>query len=390
MKVMRFLLGLVIGAGVALLVAPKSGRELREQLVGAAGDRMLGAPPEAYPGPDVAASWDVDSDRSGAATAVAEPSVAVEPAAEKPLVEPPAAEEAPEEAPVHEEPAIEPEPDEVVAVEPAVEPAEPLVAGPPVEEVPAEEPVAETPAAEEPTAEEPAVEQPTAEQPTAEEAAVAEAPPRPFPVWEQHPEEPAGEDLRARIEETRETLEAELAEPFAQEAAEQEVVDEVAPAEVVAEEVEVLDEAGAAASEAPAAAESPVVEEPAVVEEPVADETVIEEQALEAPVPTGEALPEASVAEAPGAETAVAEVAPEDSAAESPREGGVIDQAEMRRRIEETRARLKAKAFDAMMSGEAALLARDSGDKPVPKGDDHGLDAETDSVIDESLSQEEY
>jgi len=390
MKVMRFLLGLVIGAGVALLVAPKSGRELREQLVGAAGDRMLGAPPEAYPGPDVAASWDVDSDRSGAATAVAEPSVAVEPAAEKPLVEPPAAEEAPEEAPVLEEPAVEPEPDEVVAVEPAVEPAEPLVAGPPVEEVPAEEPVAETPAAEEPTAEEPAVEQPAVEQPTAEEAAVAEAPPRPFPVWEQHPEEPAGEDLRARIEETRETLEAELAEPFAQEAAEQEVVDEVAPAEVVAEEVEVLDEAGAAASEAPAAAESPVVEEPAVVEEPVADETVIEEQALEAPVPTGEALPEAPVAEAPGAETAVAEVAPEDSAAESPREGGVIDQAEMRRRIEETRARLKAKAFDAMMSGEAALLARDSGDKPVPKGDDHGLDAETDSVIDESLSQEEY
>ena len=136
--------------------------------------------------------------------------------------------------------------------------------------------------------------------------------------------------------------------------------------------------------------EAPVVEEPAVVEEPVADETVTEEQALEAPVPTGEAPPEASVAEAPGAETAVAEVAPEDSAAESPREGGVIDQAEMRRRIEETRARLKAKAFDAMMSGEAALLARDSGDKPVPKGDDHGLDAETDSVIDESLSQEEY
>ena len=387
MKVMRFLLGLAIGAGVALLVAPKSGRELREQLVGAAGDRMLGAPPEAYPGPDVAASWDVDSDRSGAATAVAEPSVAVEPAAEKPLVEPPAAEEAPEEAPVHEEPAIEPEPDEVVAVEPAVEPAEPLVAGHTAEEVPAEEPVAETPTAEEPTAEEARPEQPAVEQPT-RGGAVAEAPPA-VPGWEQHPES-RGRDLRARIEESRETLEVELDEPIAQAADEHEVVDEVAPAEVVAEEVEVLDEAGAAASEAPAAAESPVVEEPAVVEEPVADETVIEEQALEAPVPTGEALPEAPVAEAPGAETAVAEVAPEDSAAESPREGGVIDQAEMRRRIEETRARLKAKAFDAMMSGEAALLARDSGDKPVPKGDDHGLDAETDSVIDESLSQEEY
>ncbi len=62
----------------------------------------------------------------------------------------------------------------------------------------------------------------------------------------------------------------------------------------------------------------------------------------------------------------------------------------MRRRIEETRARLKAKAFDAMMSGEAALLSRDSGEKPVPGSDTPELDAETDSAIDESLSQEEY
>ena len=62
----------------------------------------------------------------------------------------------------------------------------------------------------------------------------------------------------------------------------------------------------------------------------------------------------------------------------------------MRRRIEETRARLKAKAFDAMMSGEAALLSRDSGEKPVPAATTCELDAETDSAIDESLSQEEY
>ena len=46
----------------------------------------------------------------------------------------------------------------------------------------------------------------------------------------------------------------------------------------------------------------------------------------------------------------------------------------MRRRIEETRARLKAKAFDAMMSGEAALLARDSGEKPVPRDADVPVD----------------
>ncbi len=62
----------------------------------------------------------------------------------------------------------------------------------------------------------------------------------------------------------------------------------------------------------------------------------------------------------------------------------------MRRRIEETRARLKAKAFDAMMSGESALLSRDSGEKPVPQGDDVKLDGELESTIDESLSQEEY
>ncbi len=42
MKVMRFLFGLAIGAGAALLLAPKSGRELRQQLAGgASGDIRL-------------------------------------------------------------------------------------------------------------------------------------------------------------------------------------------------------------------------------------------------------------------------------------------------------------------------------------------------------------
>ena len=107
-------------------------------------------------------------------------------------------------------------------------------------------------------------------------------------------------------------------------------------------------------------AEEPVVEETGwreVVEEPVVEEPVAEE-----PVVDG----------ARGARR------------------WPIDQAEMRRRIEETRARLKAKAFDAMMSGESALLSRDSGDKPVPKGDEVKLDGELESTIDESLSQEEY
>ena len=66
MKVMRFLLGLAIGAGVALLVAPKSGRELRQQLAGGASGKLLGAAPDEYPQPEPVAEW------GGAATAVAE------------------------------------------------------------------------------------------------------------------------------------------------------------------------------------------------------------------------------------------------------------------------------------------------------------------------------
>ena len=72
------------------------------------------------------------------------------------------------------------------------------------------------------------------------------------------------------------------------------------------------------------------------------------------------------------------------------RAGGTIDQAEMRRRIEETRARLKVKAFDAVVSGEAALLSRDSGERPAPRGDDLKLDDELERTIDEALSQQDY
>ena len=54
MKVFRFLLGLAIGAGVALLFAPKSGRELRRQLSGGAGGKLLGSGSDAYRQPEPA------------------------------------------------------------------------------------------------------------------------------------------------------------------------------------------------------------------------------------------------------------------------------------------------------------------------------------------------
>ena len=70
---------------------------------------------------------------------------------------------------------------------------------------------------------------------------------------------------------------------------------------------------------------------------------------------------------------------------------GSFDQEAMRRRIEETRNRLKAKAFDAMMSGEASLLSRDSGvgqrasvTPPVP------LDSEVAESIEKTLTEEEF
>ena len=165
---------------------------------------------------------------------------------------------------------------------------------------------------------------------------------------------------------------------------------ESAPAEPVAPE----------ATEAPVTSEAPVAAEPleAPVEPVVAEAPVVAEP-VEIPVAPVEAEPvvaeapvetEPVVAEAPVAAESLRadESAPEEPGDEVPL--GNIDQAEMRRRIEETRARLKAKAFDAMMSGEAALLARDSGEKPVPRGADVPVDHDVAETLDESLSQDDY
>jgi len=340
-RLMKILLGLSIGVGIALLFAPKSGRKLREQLLGGATGKLLPAAPVEFPQPEGEHLWD-----AGTSTAVAEA-----PVVEAPVVEPPVVE------PALEEPAIV---EEAVVVEPAI-----------VEEVAA--------------AEEAVVEEVVAEE------AVAEA---------------TSEDLRPRIEETRAAVETDIAQPFAPVAAEEAVVEEVVAEEAVAEEPTAEE---AVVEEV--AAEEAVVEE-AVVEEVAAEEAVVEETVVEeAPVReaaaglvadmtsgSGAAVAEeepaeaaeeieAAVVEEPVAEAVEEPVAADEAAT---REDGTIDQAEMRRRIEETRARLKAKAFDAMMSGESALLSRDSGEKPVPKGDDVKLDGELESTIDESLSQEEY
>ena len=67
-----------------------------------------------------------------------------------------------------------------------------------------------------------------------------------------------------------------------------------------------------------------------------------------------------------------------------------MDQAEMRRRIEETRNRLKAKAFDAMTAGEAALLARDPEGQAAPEAAEAPIDEDVANALDRSLSPDDY
>ena len=355
-RFMKVLLGLSIGAAVAVLFAPKSGRELRQQLIGGATGKLLPAAPVEFPEPAGERLRD-----TGPATAVAEPVV---------------------EEPAHQEPQIV---EDAIVAEAVV--AEVAAVDEPATLAEAAVVVAEA-AVEEVAAVEPEV---------VEEVAAAEP--------EVAAEELRSDDLRARIEETRAAVEADIAEPFApivvQAAVEEAAVEEPAVGELPAVEPvvqePVVEEPVLEGPELrePSAPPEPevVVEAPAEAVAEVAEvreveaiaAVVVEEAPLEEPVvPVAEEpVPVEPVAAPPAAEPAVEE---EPSA----REGGTINQAEMRRRIEETRARLKAKAFDAMMSGESALLARDSGEKPVPKGDDVKLDVELESTIDESLSQEEY
>ena len=50
-RLMRFLLGLTVGAAAGMLLAPKSGRELRQQLIGGASGKLLPAAPDEFPNP---------------------------------------------------------------------------------------------------------------------------------------------------------------------------------------------------------------------------------------------------------------------------------------------------------------------------------------------------
>jgi hypothetical protein len=60
----------------------------------------------------------------------------------------------------------------------------------------------------------------------------------------------------------------------------------------------------------------------------------------------------------------------------------------MRARIELTRSRLKAKAFDAMMAGESALLGRDPETSPAPARS-ATFDSEIEQTVDSTLREDD-
>lgn len=66
-----------------------------------------------------------------------------------------------------------------------------------------------------------------------------------------------------------------------------------------------------------------------------------------------------------------------------------VDRDEMRQRIEETRSRLKAKAFDSMVEGETLLATGDDTTPISDPGEDSGLDEDTDEIIDQLLEEED-
>jgi hypothetical protein len=207
-----------------------------------------------------------------------------------------------------------------------------------VEERAPEEAVAEEWAVEE-TAEESVVEE-VAEEPVAEEVEI-ETVPIPTPA----------DDLKARIEETRRRIRRELEQPF------------------------VIGGAAAAADTIESYEAEPAIGEALAVEPSPEEEPSLDTQ--------GSTISQAG--ESGPSAVAEAEEGPLDAEGEA----SEVDYEAMRGRIEETRSRLKAKAFDAMMTGESALLGRDSDGANVTLPAPTEVDGDIVQTIDETLREEE-
>lgn len=222
--------------------------------------------------------------------------------------------------------------------------------------------------------------------------------PAPEEYYQPSPAAPAGAvslDLEAKIEETRRQVEAQLDEALtAAPAVEEEapvVEEEVAEEEVAEEAPETAPVPQAApAPEAEAEMEFPAEEaEAAEAEQMVPGEE--KETVADMVAAGGKAWEDVLKTPAEGEPTLEAEltVAAEAGEAAPPAAAG-IDREEMRRRIDETRARLKAKAFDAMVSGETFIeetgVEKASGHQ---KAAEPKLEKEVEEQINESLREQD-
>jgi hypothetical protein len=262
--------------------------------------------------------------------------------------EPPAAPMQEEEVPEEMMPSIPSEMEAYASVE--VEPLDvegiPVwaeIPSPEVEVEPDADAAVEELQAEDAMVQEVAVQEPRVEEPQVEESAVEEV------EIEAAPIATPADDLKARIEETRRRIRRELEQPF-------------------------IIGGGAAATEAAL---------PSGVELAIGDALAVEPSPEEQPVPDTQESTVSPVGEPDF--TAESEGEEHPSAAE----GSGVDYEAMRGRIEETRSRLKAKAFDAMMTGESALLGRDPDGVDVKLPTPTEVDGEIVQTIDDTLREEE-
>lgn len=368
-KFRKLLIGGIVGAAAAIVLSRK---EVRKMLMGA-GRKALPAAPETGPGygtyeettSAVPSSAEMAVDEAtDFGTMIAETREKVEEHVES-FGAPAVVEEAPVEEIAVEEKGVAEVPAEEMAVEEAA-----VVEAPTAEQEPAVE----------------AMEAPEAEPPVAEAASVAEMPPAGMPevaepgpsaavealaeeaAWVEVPptEEapPSGPVITPRMPEL--IQEAPYIEPEPPAVAEPEAA---APEKLPAQ----------AAEEQPVEEPEPAAEAPYDILGSGRGRGMTEWESLQFPAAGEPVGREPSAAAEPQAPTPPA-------AGETPGPTG-IDRDEMRRRIDETRSRLKAKAFDAMMSGET-FLDETEAEKTQPHTEAApGIDAEVEKSIDESLRE---
>jgi hypothetical protein len=160
----------------------------------------------------------------------------------------------------------------------------------------------------------------------------------------------SADDLKARIEETRRRIRRELDEPFLGEGD-----TTPAPEPAVQELSDQPDDANAAVPAVEPEVGSPE-EMAASSDEALAPVAEVKEPAKSGPPPDMELG---------------------------------VDFNAMKARIEQTRGRLKAKAFDAMMTGESALLGREAPGKAAERPGPAILDHDLDQTIETTLREEE-